>query len=173
MRTTSRIAAWLVSVVVVAAGLLAAGPAQAESYVPVSGAGSTWSQNAVDQWRRNVNQYGLTVNFAGTGSSDGRQKFKDGNVDFAVSEIPYGITDEGTGISDPPPTRPFAYMPIVAGGTSFMYNLTIGGNRVTMLRLSGETIAKIFTGVITTWNDAAIKADNPGLAQYLPALKIV
>ncbi|MCX6420999.1 MAG: substrate-binding domain-containing protein, partial [Actinobacteria bacterium] len=33
--------------------------------------------------------------------------------------------------------------------------------------------AKIFTGVITTWNDAAIKADNPGLAQYLPALKIV
>ncbi len=173
MRTTSKIAAWLVSVVVVAAGLLAAGPAQAESYVPVSGAGSTWSQNAVDQWRRNVNQYGLTVNFAGTGSSDGRQKFKDGNVDFAVTEIPYGITDEGTGISDPPPTRPFAYMPIVAGGTSFMYNLTIGGNRVTMLRLSGETIAKIFTGVITTWNDAAIKADNPGLAQYLPALKIV
>jgi phosphate ABC transporter phosphate-binding protein len=173
MRTTSRIAAWFVSVVVVAAGLLAAGPAQAESYVPVSGAGSTWSQNAVDQWRRNVNQYGLTVNFAGTGSSDGRQKFKDGNVDFAVTEIPYGITDQGTGISDPPPTRPFAYMPIVAGGTSFMYNLNIGGNRVTMLRLSGETIAKIFTGVITTWNDVAIKADNPGLAQYLPALKIV
>ena len=173
MRIT-RIATWMATAVI-GAGMLVttAGPASAESYVPVSGAGSTWSQNAVDQWRRNVNQYGLTVNFAGTGSSDGRQKFKDGNVDFAVTEIPYGIPDQGTGIADPAPTRPFAYMPIVAGGTSFMYNLTIGGKRVTMLRLSGETIAKIFTGVITQWNDAAIKADNPGLAPYLPALKIV
>ena len=62
-------------------------------------------------------------------------------------------------------------MPIVAGGTSFMYNLKIGGKRVTNLRLSGETLAKIFTGGITTWNDPAIEADNPG--STLPARKIV
>lgn len=154
-------------------GVAFAAPAHAEIYVPVSGAGSTWSQNAVDQWRRNVNQYGLTINFAGTGSSDGRTKFKEGTVDFAVTEIPYGINDQGTGVADPPPTRGFAYMPIVAGGTSIMYNLTIGGQRVTQLRLSGETLARIFTGVITMWNDEAIKTDNPGLAKYLPAKKIV
>ena len=52
-----------------------------------------------------------------------------------------------------------------------MYNLKINGQRVTNLRLSGENVAKIFTGAITSWNDAAIKADNPGLA--LPARKIV
>ncbi|MFL6173338.1 MAG: phosphate ABC transporter permease PstA [Marmoricola sp.] len=145
------------------------GPASAANYVPISGAGSTWSQNALDQWRRNVNQYGMQINYQGTGSSDGRNQFRNGTVDFAVSEIPYGLRDAG--VTDTPPARKYAYMPIVAGGTSFMYNLTIGGHRVTNLRLSGEVVAKIFTGNITMWNDAAIKKDNPLLA--LPARRIV
>lgn len=144
-------------------------PASAASYVPVSGSGSTWSANAMDQWRRNVNQYGMRIDYQASGSSDGRNQFRNGTVDFAVSEIPYGLKDGN--VVDPLPTRPFAYMPIVAGGTAFMYNLKIGPNRVTQLRLSGETIAKIFTGVITKWDDAAIKADNPGLT--LPPIKVV
>ncbi len=148
---------------------LLAVPATAADYVPVSGAGSTWSQNAIDQWRRNVAQYGLTVNYQGTGSSDGRNQFRNGTVDFAVSEIPYGLSDSG--VVDTPPQRGYAYMPIVAGGTSFMYNLQIGGRKVTNLRLSGPVLAKIFTGVITNWADPAIKVDNPGLT--LPARKIV
>ena len=52
---------------------------------------------------------------------------------------------------------------MTAGGTAFMYNLKINGQRVTNLRLSGENVAKIFTGVITKWNDPALEADNPGL----------
>lgn len=144
-------------------------PAAAQSYVPISGAGSTWSQNAVDQWRRNVNQFGMRINYAGTGSSDGRNQFRNGTVDFAVSEIPFGLRDGGA--VDTPPQRGFAYMPIVAGGTSFMYNLKIGGQRVTNLRLSGDSITGIFTGAITSWDDPRIKLDNPGLA--LPARRIV
>jgi phosphate ABC transporter phosphate-binding protein len=144
-------------------------PASAASYVPVSGSGSTWSANAMDQWRRNVNQYGMRIDYQASGSSDGRNQFRNGTVDFAVSEIPYGLKDGN--VVDPLPSRPFAYMPIVAGGTAFMYNLKIGPNRVTQLRLSGETIAKIFTGVITKWDDPAIKADNPGLT--LPPIKVV
>ncbi|MEU6643433.1 phosphate ABC transporter substrate-binding protein PstS [Saccharomonospora sp. NPDC046836] len=144
--------------------------AMAQNYVPISGAGSTWSFNALDQWRKNVLQYGMRISYSGTGSTDGRNQFKAGQVDFAVSEIPYGLMDNG--VRDSPPTnRGFAYMPIVAGGTSFMYNLTIGGKRVTNLRLSGEVLAKIFTGAITNWADPAIKADNPGL--QLPARKVV
>jgi ABC-type phosphate transport system substrate-binding protein len=54
-------------------------------------------------------------------------------------------------------------MPITAGGTVFMYNLMINGQRVTNLRLSGQNIAKIFTGAITNWSDPAIAADNPEL----------
>ena len=144
-------------------------PASAASYVPVSGSGSTWSANAMDQWRRNVNQYGMRIDYQASGSSDGRNQFRNGTVDFAVSEIPYGLKDGN--VVDPLPSRPFAYMPIVAGGTAFMYNLKIGPNRVTQLRLSGDTIAKIFTGVITKWDDPAIKVDNPGLT--LPPIKVV
>ncbi|MGH3695419.1 MAG: phosphate ABC transporter substrate-binding protein PstS [Pseudonocardiaceae bacterium] len=149
---------------------LLAPSAGAKGFVPISGSGSTWSSNALDQWRRNVNNlYGITVNFSANGSTSGRNDFKSGQVDFAVSEIPYGLTDGG--VLDPKPDRGFAYMPIVAGGTAFMYNLKIGNKRVTNLRLSGETITKIFTQQITSWSDPAIKADNPGLA--LPARKIV
>lgn len=146
-----------------------AGPARAATYTPISGAGSTWSANALQQWIVNVNQYGIKVNFAATGSSDGRNQFRNGTVDFGVSEIPYGMKDAG--VVENPPTRKFAYMPIVAGGTAFMYNLKIGGKRVTNLRLSGQTIARIFTGQITSWNDPAVRADNPGLS--LPARKVV
>ncbi|MFE2539656.1 phosphate ABC transporter substrate-binding protein PstS [Actinacidiphila glaucinigra] len=153
------------------ASLPVAEEAAAATYVPISGAGSTWSQNALDQWRANVKQYNMTVNYTGNGSSDGRNQFRNGTVDYGVSEIPYGVKDSG--VVDSAPSRKFAYMPIVAGGTSFMYNLTIGNRRVTNLRLSGEVITKIFTGVVKTWNDPAIAADNPSLAAALPARRIV
>jgi len=164
-----RLAALVALLAPLAVVSLGAAPASAQSYVPVSGSGSTWSQNALDQWRRNVNQFGMRINYAGTGSSDGRNQFRNGTVDFAVSEIPYGLRD-GNAV-DTPPQRGYAYMPIVAGGTAFMYNLKIGGQRVTNLRLSGDTIAAIFTAQITSWDDPRIKADNPGLA--LPARRIV
>jgi len=135
----------------------------------LSGSGSTWSANAINQWTANIATSGLKVNYSSSGSSAGRSAFSENTVDFAVSEIPYGVQDGGTveNISQ----RPFAYMPIVAGGTSFMYNLSIGGVRVESLRLSGENVAKLFTGVITQWNDPAIQADNPGLT--LPATRVV
>ena len=145
--------------------------AHAATYVPISGTGSTWSQNALDQWRKNVAaNYGMTVNYSGTGSSAGRKDFIAGTVDFAISEIPFQTKPEDQSAPEKP-TTPFAYMPIVAGGTAFMYNLKIGGKRVTDLHLAGDTVTKIFTGVITNWNDPQIARDNPGLV--LPAKTIV
>ncbi|MGW9037093.1 phosphate ABC transporter substrate-binding protein PstS [Streptomyces sp. NPDC055721] len=144
--------------------------AQAAGYTKITGSGSTWSSNAVEQWRRNIGaNIGLTVNFNANGSSQGREQFKNGTVDFAVSEIPYGLKDGNA--TDVPPGRGYAYMPIVAGGTAFMYNLRIGGRQVTNLRLSGAVLARIFTGQLTMWNAPEIKADNPGLT--LPARRIV
>ena len=149
--------------------LVPATSAAAADYVPITGAGSSWSSNAVEQWRRNVEQYGMRVNFASTGSVDGRNQFKAGTVDYAVSETPYGLKDNG--VVDTLPSRGFAYMPLVAGGTAFMYNLKAGGKSITNLRLSGEVVTKIFTGDITRWDDKQIKADNPGLS--LPKRQIV
>ncbi|HEY3606875.1 MAG TPA: phosphate ABC transporter substrate-binding protein PstS [Pseudonocardiaceae bacterium] len=143
--------------------------AAAANYVPINGAGSTWSSNAINAWRVNVAQFGIPVNYTAVGSTTGRNEFRDGTVDWAASDIPYGLAD-GTNV-DPPPMRGFAYLPDTAGGLSFMYNLTIGTRRVTNLRLSGPAIAGIFTGTITRWNDPAITADNPGLS--LPAIRIV
>lgn len=138
--------------------------ANAAGYIPITGTGSTWSQNALDQWRKNVAaNYGMTVNYSGVGSSAGRRDYIAGTVDFAVSEIPFQSRPEDGSAPETPP-RGYAYMPIVAGGTAFMYNLKIGGKRVTNLRLSGDVITKIFSGAITNWNDPAIKADNPALA---------
>jgi len=149
---------------------LVTGPAQAATVVPVSGAGSTWASNAIAQWAANVRPLGQAVNYQATGSSDGRKQFANSTVDFAVSEVPWGLTDDGV-IDPPPATRSYAYVPLVAGGTALMYNLTIGGRRVTQLRLSGDTVAKIFTGAVTNWSDPLIKADNPLLS--LPDRRIV
>lgn len=142
------------------------------NYATISGIGSTWSANALQQWARNVlSNYHWKVNYSDAGSSAGRQAFalQNGGADFAVSEIPYALKNSDS--VDPAPSRHFAYMPIVAGGTSFMYNLVIGGKRVTNLRLGGATVSKIFTGAITRWNDPSIVADNPALS--LPAIPIV
>ncbi|TDC74522.1 phosphate ABC transporter substrate-binding protein PstS [Streptomyces hainanensis] len=168
---TARARSALTAVALALSLLLAAGTPSASgaTYARISGAGSTWSENALRSWSTDVSQYGMPVQYAGTGSSDGRNQFREGNVDFAVSEIPYGLRDLGR--LDTPPRRGYAYMPIVAGGTAFMYNLTINGRRVTNLRLSGEVITRIFTGVITQWNDPRIAEDNPGLA--LPARRII
>lgn len=163
MKLRTRLSAAAAVVLVAGQGLLGAAPAQA-AYFPITGSGSTWSQNALDQWRSNVaKNYGMTVNYTGAGSSAGRRDFIQGTVDFAISEIPFQAHPEDGSAPEKPSTS-YAYLPIVAGGTSFMYNLKINGKRVTNLRLSGEVIAKIFTGNITNWKDAAIQADNPALA---------
>ena len=143
---------------------LSALPANADPAVPISGSGSTASQRALDQWRRDVAERdGLTVNFSGTGSTAGRQDFIRASVDFAVSELPFQRAPQD-GSAPEIPSRGFAYLPAVADGTALIYNLRIDGVRVTDLRLSGEVVAKIFAGTITRWNDAAIRADNPHLA---------
>ncbi len=165
MTRRTRPFARLASVLAVAvAAMLAAVPAHADAWEVITGTGSTWSQNALDQWRTNVaSNYGMTVNYSGVGSSAGRRDFIAGSIDYAVSEIPFQSRPEDGSAPEIPP-RGYAYMPIVAGGTAFMYHLNIGGKRVSNLRLSGETITKIFTGGITNWSDPAIQADNPGLA---------
>jgi phosphate transport system substrate-binding protein len=135
--------------------------AQRAAYAQIEGTGSTWSQIIVEEWISDVFGNGIKVVYTGGGSSKGRKDFAQRSVDFAISEIPYQGTDE-TGQADTSNDRAYAYLPIVAGGTAFTYQLKVGNTLVNNLRLSGETIAKIFTGQITNWNDAAITADNNG-----------
>jgi phosphate transport system substrate-binding protein len=95
-------------------------------------------------------QKAVTINYQGNGSGAGRTDFVNGVVDFAGTDAPYKATD-------PQPPKPFLYFPTVVAPITVSYNLS----GVSKLRLSGDTVAKIFSGAITTWDDAAIKADNP------------
>ena len=139
------------------------------TYAQIEGTGSTWSELIVQQWIADVDANGMKVVYTGGGSSKGRKDFSQNSTDFAISEIPYQGTDE-QGNADTSNGRPYAYLPIVAGGTAFTYQLKIGGQLVRNLRLSGETISKIFTNQITNWNDPAITKDNNGRA--FPSLPI-
>jgi phosphate transport system substrate-binding protein len=159
------VASCLTAVTMVALSVLMIGapPAGAVSYVPISGEGSSWSANALNQWIADVQQYGMKVNYTANGSTQGREDYINGLTDFAASDIPFQTDPTDGSAPEHPQAGSYAYMPITAGGTVFMYNLTINGQQVTNLRLSGENIAKIFTGVITNWDDPALAADNPGL----------
>jgi phosphate transport system substrate-binding protein len=148
---------------------LAAEPGQRVRYAAISGSGSTWAQLVLDQWIADVDAAGIRVSYAGTGSSRGRQDFAEGRTDFALTDIPYQEVDEA-GLPDTSNGRAFGYVPVVAGGTAFTYWLEVDGRQVDDLRLSGSTIAKIFTRQVTSWDDPAITADNNG--RRLPALPI-
>ncbi|WP_235503265.1 phosphate ABC transporter substrate-binding protein PstS [Aeromicrobium sp. Root495] len=145
-------------------------PADA-AYAQIEGSGSTWSKLIVDQWISDVSANGIKVVFTGNGSSAGRRAFAAGTSDFGITEVPYQGSGAQGGDDPPPKNRSFAYLPIVAGGTAFTYQVRVNGKQVKNLRLSGETIAKIFTNKITNWNDPAITKDNNGTK--LPSLQII
>jgi phosphate transport system substrate-binding protein len=141
----------------------------AECLQEITGSGSSWAQNAVDEWIGNVQQQGLQVVFTGNGSAEGRQNFAESTVDFAVSDVGYQGNNSEDG--DDTSSRPYAYLPITAGGTAFPYNITVAGKRITNLRLSGKVLAEIFTLQITNWDNPQITADNNGHA--LPSIPII
>ena len=167
----ARLRALAASLIVPLLSLFTPATAGAAVTQQIQGDGSTWAQNAVTQWIADTQQQeGLQVVFTGTGSAQGRQDFANGTVDFAVSDIGYQGHDPVTGSVDSS-SRPYVYVPIVAGGTAFPYHVVEAGQLVRNIRLSGLTIAKIFTNQITNWNDPAITADNNG--RQLPSLPII
>ena len=173
LRTIGRAAVLLLVLgLAVGTGVVGNGsPAEAAgAHAQIDGSGSSWSSNAVDQWIADASNQGLQIVYTASGSAQGRKDFAYKNVDYAVSDIAYQGTDPNTGEVDAS-ARPYAYLPIVAGGTSFPYQIRVGGQLVRNLRLSGSSLAKIFTNQITNWNDPAITADNNG--RQLPSLPII
>ncbi|WP_460445606.1 substrate-binding domain-containing protein, partial [Angustibacter aerolatus] len=172
MRPPGRLrAALLLTAALGALAATTAAPAQAKVHAPVNGSGSSWSSNAVNQWIADVTPSGLKVTFTANGSATGRKNFAFKTTDFALSDIGFQGSDSVTGEADTSNGRAFAYLPIVAGGTSFPYQIRVGTKKVRDLRLSSSTLAKIFTNQITNWNDPAVTKDNNG--RQLPSLPII
>src|SRR5947207_1641447 len=130
-------------------------PAQGGS-ATLNGSGSTFQQPYDEQVIGAFKQKdsNVTINYSGGGSGKGRQDFSDQVVDFAGTDAPYSAADAANVKGGT-----FFYFPTVAGPITVSYNLS----GVKKLQLSADTLAKIFQGDIKTWDDAAIKADNPGV----------
>ena len=155
-----------------AAALASGGTAGADaSHALIQGSGSSWASNAVNQWVADVNSQGIQVVYTPDGDAQGRQDFANKTSDFSVTSLGYQGVDPVTGVADTSQGRAYAYLPIAAGGTAFPYHIVVGGQQVRNLRLSGQTLTKIFTNQITNWDDPAITQDNNGNA--LPSLPII
>jgi phosphate transport system substrate-binding protein len=164
----------LVAVALILTGVFAVqvgGATSSWASTQITGSGSTWASNAIVQWISDVQQENLPIVYTPTGSAEGRQDFANKTGDFAVSDIGYQGNDALTGATDTSLGRQFAYLPIVAGGVAFPYQIRVGGQPVTNLRLSGLTLAKIFTNQITNWADPAITADDNG--RQFPPIPII
>jgi phosphate transport system substrate-binding protein len=166
-----RRAGGVVVVALAAATLLGAEGAGAATPLQINGSGSSWAANAINQWVQDVYTSGVQVTFNPDGDSQGRQDFANRVSDFSVTADGYQGFDATTGVSDTSNGRSYAYLPVAAGGTSFPYQIKFDGTQVENLRLSGETLAKIFTNQITNWDDPEITKDNNGVA--LPSIPIV
>ena len=156
-----------------AAGAMLAGASTssaADSHALIQGSGSSWAANAVNQWVADVASQGIQVVYTPDGDTQGRQDFANKTSDFSVTSIGYQGVDPVTGVSDTSNGRLYSYLPIAAGGTSFPYHIVLNGHQVRDLRLSGETLTKIFTNQITNWDDPEITKDDNG--QALPSLPI-
>jgi ABC-type phosphate transport system substrate-binding protein len=140
-------------------GLLTFGPvqsAQATSYVAIVGAGSTYAYPALDQWGADMTLDGLDITYTPNGSAAGREGYASQQYDFAGSDIAY-LTSPDPFAGTDNSSFAYSYVPDVAGGLSFLYNIQVDGQKITNMRLSGETLAKIFTGQITNWDNPEIE----------------
>ena len=105
--------------------------------------------------------HGVAVNYSPAGSSVGVTDIQQNTVNFGDSEIPIKAPASGTGGT-------ILQIPVDLGGVALSYNLPGVGSG---LKLDGPTLAGIFLGTITKWNDPAIASLNPGL--NLPSTTIV
>jgi phosphate transport system substrate-binding protein len=124
----------------------------------LTASGSTAQQNAISAWAKayQAKCSGAVINYGGGGSGKGVTDFTAGTDDFAGSDFPLTATQKEA--ADKKCSGGAAVdLPMAPGGIALAYNLP----GVTDLNLSAKTLAGIFSGSIKTWDDAAIKADNP------------
>lgn len=143
-----------------------AAPAQAAENIPSGGASFPYvfiSQCAADF---NASQKNFTVNYTSTGSGTGKGNFAKGTFATAMTDSKYSSGE---------PSWSWEYIPAIGGAITTPINLKnakTGRTLGSSIQLKQTTLAKIFSGNITTWNHPEIKKDNPRIATALPATPI-
>src|SRR3954453_1773111 len=128
----------------------------------LNGAGSTFAAPIYQQVGADLKGQGLTINYQGVGSGAGVSQFGAGTVDFAGSD-PALAPEDRTAIKKGEAVQ----IPFALGAITASYNLS---GVKSGLKLDGATLANIYLGKVTSWDDPAIKAQNPGTD--IPSTKI-
>ncbi|MFL5962499.1 MAG: phosphate ABC transporter substrate-binding protein PstS [Gaiellaceae bacterium] len=150
----------LIAAAAVALTAIAAAGAKSND-TTITGAGSTFVSPLVSTWTPAIGSaFGYTLQYSAVGSGAGIAAITNRQVDFGASDAP--LTPDQAAAC-----KACAQIPWALSATSIAYNVPGAPVHV---NLDGRTIAKIFLGQITNWNDPAIKALNKGAS--LPDLKI-
>lgn len=149
-------------------------PASSEPSGPVltgtlAGSGATSQQVAVQSWTSLIQTANpdLTVTYDPQGSGTGRESFQQGAVQFAGSDRPFKLDEITAGPFDAcVEGSDLVEIPAYISPIAIVFNL----DGVEELNLDSDTLAGIFAGTITKWNDPKIAATNDGVE--LPDLAI-
>jgi phosphate transport system substrate-binding protein len=175
--TLRRISAFA-TVIVVAAGVAACGSSGSSSTsssgsnsssassvsATLNGAGSTLAAPIYQQWSSTLKNQGVTVNYNPVGSGAGVTDLQTATVQFTGSDPALKPTDMSK------MKGPVLQFPVAFGAITLSYNLP---GIKSGLKLDGPTVAGIFLGKITHWNDPAIKALNPGVSLPSSSITVV
>ena len=134
-----------------AAALAVSGAVLADKLL-INGAGATFPFPLYSKWFSQYNKLhpDIQINYQSIGSGGGIKQITERTVDFGASDAP--LSDEqlqkASGVQ---------HIPTVMGAVVIVWNLP----GVQQLRIAPETLANIYLGKVTKWNDAALKNDNP------------
>jgi phosphate transport system substrate-binding protein len=147
---------------IVAAGLVAASTSAFAA--DITGAGSTFIFPVLSKWADAYKkEAGSNVNYQSIGSGAGIKQIQAKTVTFGATDAPLK--------ADQLEKDGFAQWPMVMGAIVPVVN--IDGVKAGDMVLDGDTLAKIYLGTITKWDDAAIKKLNPKLNLPSAAISVV
>jgi phosphate transport system substrate-binding protein len=143
-------------VVLLLTGVLSMG-GDALAQLTMTGAGATFPYPIYSKWFDEYAKVDPSVrfNYQSIGSGGGQKQILAQTIDFGASDGPMSDAKLASA-----PGK-ILHIPTVAGAVVITYNLP--GNATASIKLDGPTIANIFLGNVTKWNDPAIANQNPGL----------
>ena len=145
-----------------AAGVLVMAAAAPAAALDLTGAGSTFVYPVLASWADAYKKAtGVGLNYQSIGSGGGIKQIQAKTVTFGASDMPLSSADVAK--------NGFVQFPVINGAVVPAVNLP--GVKPGDLTLDGATLANIYLGKITKWNDPAIAKLNPNVK--LPATAIV
>ncbi len=132
----------------------------------LTGAGGTFPAPLYQKWFADyANLTHVQVNYQAIGSGGGIKAIQDMTADFGASDAP--MTDDQRRDAR---GGPLFHIPTALGAIVPTYNVP---EVTTQLLFTGETLAGIYLGDITRWNDPLLVADNPELANVNQDIVVV